>query len=67
MDYGILSGLYTLFLIFIFIGIFLWAYSKKRTQSFNEAANIIFEDDAKTDAKAKEQAKSEDKDQGANT
>lgn len=62
MDYATFSGLYTLFLIFIFIGIFIWVFNKKRTKSFNKAANIIFEDDAKT----KTSAKSDDKDQGAN-
>jgi len=63
MDYGTFSGIYTLFLIFIFIGLFIWVFSKKRTTSFNKAANIIFEDDVK----AKQTAKSEDKDQGDNT
>lgn len=47
MEYSTFSGLYTLFLIFIFIGIFIWAFNKKRKKSFDEAANIIFSDDDK--------------------
>lgn len=60
MDYGTFSGLYTIFLIFIFIGLFIWVFSKKRSKSFNKAANIIFEDDAS----GKTEADSDDKDQG---
>jgi|TARA_R110000751_G_scaffold47614_2_gene106548 cytochrome c oxidase cbb3-type subunit 4 len=45
MDMGTFSGLITLILIFVFIGIGLWAYSKRRKPDFDEAANLPFADD----------------------
>jgi cytochrome c oxidase cbb3-type subunit IV len=45
MDFGTFNGLYTLFLIIIFVGLILWAYSKKQKQSFEEMGNSILEDD----------------------
>ncbi|WP_249978359.1 cbb3-type cytochrome oxidase subunit 3 [Vreelandella olivaria] len=44
MDTGTFRGLITLFLIVAFIGIFLWAYSKRRKPDFDEAANLPFAD-----------------------
>lgn len=43
IDYNTFRGIYTGFLLFLFIGIFIWAYSKKRKSSFDEAANLIFD------------------------
>ena len=45
MDYGTFRGLYTLLLMAIMIGIIVWAYSKRRKTSFDEAANLVFADD----------------------
>lgn len=45
MDYGTFNGLYTLFLIIIFVALILWAYSKKQKQSFEEIGNSILDDD----------------------
>ncbi|MFC7367033.1 MULTISPECIES: cbb3-type cytochrome oxidase subunit 3 [Vreelandella] len=42
MDTGTFRGLITLILIIAFIGIFLWAYSKRRKPDFDEAANLPF-------------------------
>ena len=36
---------WTLALLIIFIGIVLWAWSGKRKEDFEEAANLPFEDD----------------------
>ncbi len=41
MDYGTFRGLYTLLLMAIMIGIIVWAYSKRRKTSFDEAANLV--------------------------
>ena len=41
MDYGTFRGLYTLLLMVIMIGIIVWAYSKRRKASFDEAANLV--------------------------
>ncbi len=45
MDYGTFQGVYTLILMAIFIGIILWAYSKRQKPAFDEAANLIFADE----------------------
>jgi cytochrome c oxidase cbb3-type subunit 4 len=45
MDINDLRGLSTLFLLFAFIGLCVWAYSKKRKKSFDEAANLPFADE----------------------
>ncbi|MGM0833232.1 CcoQ/FixQ family Cbb3-type cytochrome c oxidase assembly chaperone [Halomonas qinghailakensis] len=45
MDTGTFRGLITLFLIVAFIGIFIWAYSKRRKPDFEEAANLPFADE----------------------
>ena len=48
MDYQTFNGLYTLFLIIIFVALILWAYSKKHKKSFDDIANSIFDDDQDT-------------------
>ncbi|MDA7746654.1 cbb3-type cytochrome c oxidase subunit 3 [Psychromonas sp.] len=45
MDFATFNGLYTLFLIIIFVALIFWAYSKKQKKAFDEMANSIFEDD----------------------
>lgn len=45
MDYGTFNGLYTLFIMVIFVGIVVWAYSKRRRKAFKEAANLVFADE----------------------
>ena len=47
MDFGTFSGLYTAFLLVLFVGIIYWAYHKKSKARFDEAANSIFEEDDK--------------------
>jgi len=44
MDYGTFNGLYTLFLIIIFVALILWVYSKKRKTAFDKIANSIFDE-----------------------
>jgi cytochrome c oxidase cbb3-type subunit 4 len=45
MDFAVFNGLYTLFLIIIFVGVFLWAYSKKQKKTFDDIANSILDDE----------------------
>lgn len=40
MDTGTFRGLITFILIVAFVGIFFWAYSKRRKPDFDEAANL---------------------------
>lgn len=58
MDYGILSGIFTLIIFALFIIIVVWSYSKKRKVTFDEIANSILDDDLKT-AHSKKQSKQE--------
>ena len=44
MDINDLRGLSTLFLMVTFIGLCIWAYSRKRKTTFDEAANLPFAD-----------------------
>jgi cytochrome c oxidase cbb3-type subunit 4 len=45
MDINDLRGLTTLFLMISFIGLCIWAYSKKRRKAFDEAASLPFADE----------------------
>tara|TARA_R110001583_G_scaffold19886_1_gene77178 strand:+ start:7205 stop:7396 length:192 start_codon:yes stop_codon:yes gene_type:complete len=45
MDFATFNGLYTLFLIIIFVALILWAYSKKQKQTFEDMGNSILDDD----------------------
>jgi cytochrome c oxidase cbb3-type subunit 4 len=50
MDINVVRGLATLAVMIAFIGICLWAYSGKRKQHFENAANLPFADDDVADA-----------------
>ena len=45
MDINDLRGLSTLFLMMAFIGVCFWAYSAKRKNAFEEAAELPFADE----------------------
>lgn len=45
MDINDLRGLSTAFVMVTFIGLCIWAYSKKRKKAFDEAANLPFADE----------------------
>lgn len=49
MDINDLRGISTAFLLVAFIGLIVWAYSKKRKKSFDEAANLPFADEDEAD------------------
>lgn len=44
MDFATFNGLYTLFLIVIFVALIFWAYSKKQKKQFDDIANSIFDE-----------------------
>jgi cytochrome c oxidase cbb3-type subunit 4 len=58
MDYALIDSIWTIVVMVVFIGIVLWAWSGKRKQRFNEAANIPFNEDvpAATDKISKEKS-----------
>jgi len=45
MDNGIVNGVIIILLIISFVGLTLWAYSKRRKPDFDEAANLPFADE----------------------
>ncbi|WP_036832076.1 cbb3-type cytochrome oxidase subunit 3 [Photobacterium sanctipauli] len=45
MDVGISHSIWTVVLFISFIGIVLWAYSKRQKSRFEEAANLVFADE----------------------
>ena len=58
MDINDFRGWHTIFLMILFIGVVIWAYSRKRKKSFDEAANLPFADDDKHEATLKKEDKS---------
>lgn len=49
MDYATSGSIYTVVVFVSFIGIVLWAYSKKSKPSFDEAEMLIFDDEPQQD------------------
>lgn len=45
MDIGTFRGITTLLVLFCFLGIVFWAYSKRRKRDFEEAKNLPFADE----------------------
>ncbi|MDD9194686.1 CcoQ/FixQ family Cbb3-type cytochrome c oxidase assembly chaperone [Aliivibrio sp. S3MY1] len=45
MDAGTIHAIWTVILFCSMIGIIFWAYSKKQTARFDEAANLVFADE----------------------
>lgn len=45
MDINDFRGLATVFTMIAFIGVVVWAYSRKRKSRFDEAAQLPFEDE----------------------
>lgn len=49
MDYATSGSIYTVIVFVCFIGIVLWAYSKKSKAGFDEAEKLIFDDEPQQD------------------
>ena len=45
MDAGTWRGIFTAVMLLLFVGIALWAYSRRRRADFEEAARLPLEDD----------------------
>ena len=55
MDINDFRSWHTVVMLIIFVGIIIWAYSKKRKPSFDEAAHLPFEDNATHSATLKKE------------
>ena len=55
MDSSLIQSVWTVVVLVLFVGIVIWAWSSKRKQDFDEAANIPFhEDETPTEHTSKE-------------
>lgn len=45
MDYGIIGSIVTVVVFVSFIGVVLWAFSSRSKAGFEEAANLVFDDE----------------------
>ena len=45
MDYSLIQSIWTVVVLVLFVGIVIWAWSGKRKQGFEDAANIPFNED----------------------
>ncbi|MEN8108538.1 MAG: cbb3-type cytochrome c oxidase subunit 3 [Pseudomonadota bacterium] len=45
MDFTFIQSVWTIVIMVVFLGIVVWAWSGKRKQRFDEAANIPFHED----------------------
>ena len=55
MDLNDIRAWQTVLLMIAFIGIIVWAYSKRRKKSFDEAANLPFADEDRHEATIKKE------------
>ncbi|MGL6261797.1 cbb3-type cytochrome oxidase subunit 3 [Vibrio sp. WXL103] len=55
MDIGTFHSIWTIVLFVSFIGVVWWAYGKSRKSRFEEAANLIFDDDHQSATKQTQQ------------
>jgi len=60
MDINTLRGLSTILVMIVFIGICLWAFSRRKKKDFDDAANLPFEDDEIADRTLSEEEKKND-------
>ncbi len=59
MDINDLRGLSTAFLMVTFLGLCIWAYSRKRKKAFDEAANLPFADEELNQRTMQEEVKND--------
>lgn len=50
MDINLFRGIVTAIMLGLFIGVCIWAYSRKRRKDFTEAANLPFRDEKDSQA-----------------
>ncbi|GAB2914762.1 CcoQ/FixQ family Cbb3-type cytochrome c oxidase assembly chaperone [Rheinheimera gaetbuli] len=56
MEYSTIHSIFTVILFVAFVAFVIWAYSKKRKTDFDQAANLIFDDEQKAPQKNKQES-----------
>ncbi|MFT7400409.1 MAG: cytochrome c oxidase cbb3-type subunit 4 [Rheinheimera aquimaris] len=56
MEYATLHSIFTVILFVGFVAFVIWAYSKKRKSDFDQAANLVFDDEQKAQQKNKQES-----------
>jgi len=51
MDFSLIHSVWTVVALVLFVGIVIWAWSGKRKQRFDAAANIPFDEDVRLPVK----------------
>ncbi|GAC14775.1 cbb3-type cytochrome oxidase subunit 3 [Aliiglaciecola lipolytica] len=56
MNYGVAGSIFTVVVFVCFIGIVIWAFSRRAKKRFDEAQNLVFDDEPtqQTDKKERE-------------
>ncbi|MDX3774551.1 cbb3-type cytochrome c oxidase subunit 3 [Chromatiaceae bacterium AAb-1] len=52
MEYSTIHSIFTVILFVGFVVFVIWAYSKKRKADFEDAANLVFDDEKKPQQKS---------------
>ncbi|MDX5408480.1 MAG: cbb3-type cytochrome c oxidase subunit 3 [Chromatiaceae bacterium] len=56
MEYSTIHSIFTVILFVAFVAFVIWAYSKKRKADFDQAANLVFDDEQKAQQKNKQES-----------
>lgn len=56
MEYSTIHSIFTVILFVAFIAYVIWAFSKKRKADFDQAANLVFDDEQKAQQKNKQES-----------
>jgi cytochrome c oxidase cbb3-type subunit 4 len=63
MDQGIIGSIYTVIVFVAFIGAIWWAFNSRNKDKFDDAANIIFEEEKQEKQEKQDNNQSSKKDQ----
>lgn len=56
MEYSTIHSIFTVILFVAFIAYVIWAFGKKRKADFDQAANLVFDDEQKAPHKNKQES-----------
>jgi cytochrome c oxidase cbb3-type subunit 4 len=59
MEFSTVHSILTVILFVGFVGLIIWAYGKGRKKDFDEAANLVFDDEPKPETKPEQKQKQE--------